>query len=123
MGPDLTPPSSRLAVPATRDLCGGQDNRSSRVTTVPVGSLLDLCCASCPSPEDEACSHAADNTLEVEAAGACSFPPCPRPAAVTLRVQVPGGESVLSVCQPHADWLRTYADEDDAIQLDIPGTG
>ena len=53
----------------------------------------------------------------VEIAAACGLPPCPRPAVVTLRLLVDGCESALPTCHLHAEWLREYAEEDDAVLL------
>lgn len=45
----------------------------------------------------------------------CNFPPCSRPAAATVRLVVDDDLTELSACAGHAQWLRTYAEEDAAV--------
>jgi hypothetical protein len=48
---------------------------------------------------------------------ACAFPPCPRDGVETLGLTIDGHESALRVCTRHAEWLRTYVEEDVAVVL------
>jgi hypothetical protein len=47
----------------------------------------------------------------------CAIPRCPDHAAETLRLLVDGSDSVLLVCQTHAEWLGRYIEEDADVQL------
>ena len=52
-----------------------------------------------------------------DSSGRCAFPPCSRSATVTVRLLVEKDESMLAACDRHADWLRRYVQEDDAVQV------
>lgn len=52
-----------------------------------------------------------------ESSGPCAFPLCSRSASVTLQLLVEEEESMLAACDRHADWLRRYVQEDDAVQV------
>ena len=52
-----------------------------------------------------------------ESPGPCAFAMCSRSAKVTLELLVEGEESTLAACDRHADWLRGYGQEDDAVQV------
>jgi hypothetical protein len=52
-----------------------------------------------------------------DSSGACDFPLCLRSASVTLQLLVEDDESVLAACDGHADWLRRYVQEDDAVEV------
>lgn len=47
----------------------------------------------------------------------CSFPGCRRPGRDTVRFAVGGADHVLPVCASHAAWLRSYAEEDQAVRI------
>ena len=47
----------------------------------------------------------------------CAIPRCPDHAVETLRLLVDGSDSVLLVCQTHAEWLGRYIEEDAGVQL------
>ena len=47
----------------------------------------------------------------------CALTPCPEQAVVTLRLLVDGSSSVLPTCERHAQWLRSYAEEDAGVRL------
>jgi hypothetical protein len=47
----------------------------------------------------------------------CAIPRCPDHAVETLRLLVDGSDSVLLVCQTHAEWLGRYFEEDADVQL------
>ena len=53
----------------------------------------------------------------METTECCAFRPCSHAAVMTLRLLVDGCDSVVPTCQHHAHWLRSYADEDDAVLL------
>jgi hypothetical protein len=55
----------------------------------------------------------------VEATDPCAFPPCPREAVVTVRLLVEGCEAVVPTCEGHTRWLRSYAEEDAAVQVSV----
>ena len=48
---------------------------------------------------------------------ACAIPRCADAAVETFRLQVGGAESMLLVCQIHADWLGRYMEEDVEVRL------
>jgi hypothetical protein len=52
-----------------------------------------------------------------ETADSCALPPCRRHAEVKVRMLVDGQESVMATCQPHAQWLRGYVEEDADVRL------
>lgn len=52
-----------------------------------------------------------------EPSGPCAFLLCTRSASVTLQLLVEEEESMLPACDRHADWLRRYVQEDDAVQV------
>ena len=52
-----------------------------------------------------------------ESPGPCAFPPCSHSAVVTMRLLVEERLSVISTCQQHADWLRSYVEDDRAVEL------
>ena len=52
-----------------------------------------------------------------ESSGHCAFPLCSRSASVTLQLLVEEDASVLAACDRHADWLRRYVQEDDAVRV------
>ena len=52
-----------------------------------------------------------------ESPGPCAFALCSRSAKVTLELLVDEEESLLATCDRHADWLRGYVQEDDAVQV------
>ena len=52
-----------------------------------------------------------------ESSGHCAFPLCSRSASVTLKLLVDEDASMLAACDRHADWLRRYVQEDDAVRV------
>jgi hypothetical protein len=52
-----------------------------------------------------------------ESPGPCAFARCFRSAEFTVELLVEGEESILAACDLHADWLRGYVREDDAVQV------
>ena len=48
---------------------------------------------------------------------ACAFPPCHRQGVETLTLMVSGSEASVLACPRHADWLRTYVEEDAEVDL------
>jgi hypothetical protein len=55
-----------------------------------------------------------------ESPAPCAFAPCSHDAVETLRLVVDGEEVTVSTCRRHACWLRAYAEEDAAVQLEPP---
>ena len=47
----------------------------------------------------------------------CAIPRCPHQAVAALRLLVDGYDAVLPMCQRHAHWLDTYAEEDADVRL------
>jgi hypothetical protein len=47
----------------------------------------------------------------------CAFPPCPRQGVETLSLVVGGAESEVLACPRHADWIRSYVEEDPGVQI------
>jgi hypothetical protein len=47
----------------------------------------------------------------------CGFPPCPHPAAETLRLLVEGDDLAIVACHQHAHWLRCYVEEDALVRI------
>jgi hypothetical protein len=47
---------------------------------------------------------------------ACAISPCANRPVVTLPLMVEGHESLVAVCEAHADWLRRYVEEDSGVQ-------
>jgi hypothetical protein len=52
-----------------------------------------------------------------EASEPCAIPRCPQSAVTTLRLLIDGYETVLAMCQSHADWLGAYVEEDADVRL------
>jgi hypothetical protein len=52
-----------------------------------------------------------------ESSGPCDFPLCYRSASVTLQLLVEDDASILTACDGHADWLRRYVEEDEAVEV------
>ena len=52
-----------------------------------------------------------------ESSGHCAFPLCSRSASVTLKLLVDEDASMLAACDRHADRLRRYVQEDDAVRV------
>ena len=52
-----------------------------------------------------------------EPPGSCAFAMCSRAATVLLALLVEEEESILAACERHADWLRGYVREDDAVRV------
>lgn len=48
---------------------------------------------------------------------ACAIPRCDDNAVETFRLLVNGSDSVLLLCQTHADWLGRYIAEDLEVRL------
>jgi hypothetical protein len=53
----------------------------------------------------------------IRGAEPCAIPPCPGRATENLQLRVDGVDSVLLVCQTHADWLCRYIEEDADVTI------
>jgi hypothetical protein len=47
----------------------------------------------------------------------CDLAPCPKQGVEPVQLVVDGDVAELTVCPPHAAWLRLFADEDPAVVL------
>jgi hypothetical protein len=52
-----------------------------------------------------------------ESSAPCDFPLCSRSVSIRLRLLVDQDESMLGTCEQHAEWLRRYVQEDDAVEV------